>query len=1117
MKPIKLTLSGLNSYIEEQTIDFATLSSRGLFGIFGPTGCGKSTLLDGMTIALYGYEGIARSTKEFINTAVDKAYIRFEFELNGEEGRQRFIIERSIKRKGEGITTDYVRFQSFDQGGNGLELLDKTREVNERIVDLLGLTAADFTRSVVLPQGKFSDFLTLGGKERRDMLERILNLREYGGALTDKVRKSDRRLEKMEHLATGELERYADVTPETLKEQETLLEGQKATLEKSEGLWRDLTKKTQTLEQEFQWTQAFDQASRERKILEGQSEAIEAEEKNLHMAREAQKIVPILRQLQSTEQSLVKTTTSVKDLEKQESTQAQTRSRIQKQWLDHQDQWSQQQAWLVKEDLLLKQAKEASEKADGLQEKRLKLLDDYKREKISVKAHSEQLKTLVDQEGKLQEEMIALESWETAHTQETSSLKDLQAGAQLEQEHKRLREKEKEAFTAIQEVADKHKQVAANLKRQRDQGKWVRLEILNHEIEQLEKELGDLDKEVVQGQERLEQTRVHLAKSENQYQEWAKAREDNLRDTILQDLSLHLLDQTPCPLCGSEDHPHVYQARPVEQVDTVLGLSLEEDMQAARIAIEKLKLGLDQLEVRRGQIKELLVASDPLDREALANLRAHHGQRMNWREEGLLDRLEKDLQAQTILLSNTETTLDHRKKQVEEFRAEGQVCQEKLLVLRQGTALEEESHQSFSERLIQAEKLEEALVNNRKQQKVLQKQARALKEDLEVLRPKVEAGNRLLSDIKRDGEQIRVQLDDLQNKLVDLLGENTLYQAQSIWSQRKVDWTQAHEALEEVSKTTEKSYQDLVTRLATVRGQLVKDQGALALVEEDLLSALKESTFDNRQAVEAHVLSPEKQKEMAEAIQHHKQQMAIFKSREKDLSEKLGSRRVTADQLSQVKEESSQAEKAYRELHQRVATLIEQVKQKREDLKTLSSILERLSQVRSVRAVLDQILKLIKGNRFVEFVAMRHLRYIALEASDRLMDITSHRYSLELDDKGNFIICDHYSGGVRRDTNTLSGGETFLAALSLSLALSSQIQLKGKSTLEFFFLDEGFGTLDHGLLDIVMSSLEKLWNEQMAVGIITHVEELKNRVPIQLVVEPAIAGVKGTTTKIEMT
>ena len=65
MRPIRLEISGLNSYIEKQVVDFSELTSRGLFGIFGKTGSGKSTILDAITIAMYG--NISRDTKEYIN------------------------------------------------------------------------------------------------------------------------------------------------------------------------------------------------------------------------------------------------------------------------------------------------------------------------------------------------------------------------------------------------------------------------------------------------------------------------------------------------------------------------------------------------------------------------------------------------------------------------------------------------------------------------------------------------------------------------------------------------------------------------------------------------------------------------------------------------------------------------------------------------------------------------------------------------------------------------------------------------------------------------------------------------------------------------------------------
>ena len=115
----------------------------------------------------------------------------------------------------------------------------------------------------------------------------------------------------------------------------------------------------------------------------------------------------------------------------------------------------------------------------------------------------------------------------------------------------------------------------------------------------------------------------------------------------------------------------------------------------------------------------------------------------------------------------------------------------------------------------------------------------------------------------------------------------------------------------------------------------------------------------------------------------------------------------------------------------------------------------------------------------------------------------------------DFIMRDNMNGGQRRSVDSLSGGETFLTSLSLALALSSQIQLKGNNPLEFFFLDEGFGTLDENLLEVVMSSLERIHNDKLKVGIISHVESIKNRVPVKLLITPAEAGMGGSKVKIE--
>ena len=184
------------------------------------------------------------------------------------------------------------------------------------------------------------------------------------------------------------------------------------------------------------------------------------------------------------------------------------------------------------------------------------------------------------------------------------------------------------------------------------------------------------------------------------------------------------------------------------------------------------------------------------------------------------------------------------------------------------------------------------------------------------------------------------------------------------------------------------------------------------------------------------------------------------------------------------------------------------------NLKKVKELQKQLDESEHKLELLKEIEKLLQGKRFVEFVAKNQLEYIVIEASKRLDIMTKGRYVLEIDDNLNFVIRDNYNGGLRRSIKTLSGGETFLTSLALALALSSQIQLKGSAPLEFFFLDEGFGSLDSELLDIVIESLEKLHSEKLSVGIISHVEELKNRVPVKLLVTPNDGG-NGSKISIE--
>jgi exonuclease SbcC len=155
---------------------------------------------------------------------------------------------------------------------------------------------------------------------------------------------------------------------------------------------------------------------------------------------------------------------------------------------------------------------------------------------------------------------------------------------------------------------------------------------------------------------------------------------------------------------------------------------------------------------------------------------------------------------------------------------------------------------------------------------------------------------------------------------------------------------------------------------------------------------------------------------------------------------------------------------------------------------------------------------MLKSNKFLEFIASEYLQEICLAASKTLLSLTGGRYFLKYEEK-EFKVGDNLDGGNLRAVKTLSGGETFLVSLSLALSLSAAICAKSLRPIEFFFLDERFGTLDGQLVETVMDVLGKL-SKSFAVGLISHVEELKHRIDNKIVVTGATES-HGSTVRVE--
>src|SRR5690606_24210867 len=143
---------------------------------------------------------------------------------------------------------------------------------------------------------------------------------------------------------------------------------------------------------------------------------------------------------------------------------------------------------------------------------------------------------------------------------------------------------------------------------------------------------------------------------------------------------------------------------------------------------------------------------------------------------------------------------------------------------------------------------------------------------------------------------------------------------------------------------------------------------------------------------------------------------------------------------------------------------------------------------------------MFKGNGFVNYVSSIHLHRLCEIANQRFHRLTKNQLSLVINENNEFEIIDYLNDGRRRSAKTLSGGQAFQASLCLALALAENIQSLNKADKNFFFIDEGFGTQDSESINTVFDTLQYLHQENRVVGIISHVEELKERMPRSITV-----------------
>ncbi len=1011
MIPIQLTIKGLYSYQEKQTIDFTKLTAAGLFGIFGTVGSGKSSILEAITFAVYGRTDRLNLSGDnryynMMNLKSNELLIDFIFETGKDQTACRATVKgRRNSKKFEDVKT--LERSAYQKSGNEWHPIDCAK-----LEQAIGLSYDNFKRTIIIPQGQFQEFLQLGNKDRTQMMKELFNLAkfEFYYRVTSLETKNNAQKQNTE----GKLQQLGIIEPEQVR----LFQAQLTKLEEEiKELNRKFSEMQQTEEQLRklrELAQKISDAEKNLKNLQEQEHEFQALEKKIMQYDQC--VVQFKHLLGSLQETRMKK----KEREKRIHTDS--------------EKLKAEEVEIKRLTKLLEEIKPAYEKRQELKKKaeeltrliQLKALEEtIEKETNRLKKGAEVLDETVQQLEMLKKEKQQLEA---TIKEQRSTIPDLAL------------------LSAIKAwYIDKHNLGEQLLETEKELEKYVRQE------QEIKKEfLKILTAPVFEKLTKEEDytTCIRHLKAETlkikDEQKELNEQESHFRvKSRLKSYAEELEEGKPCPLCGSVHHPELFKT--------------EDNEDALAELISKQKACEQQLE----QISELSNRLSILDSR----------QRTIQRNQKELNQKKKEQQQKTAA---------HDQQFVwEEYREE--------------------------------EKLDEAFLQAKQVQSGLKKQESALEELAKKVDQKEKNKERYQSELEKIKTSLTVHQTELKTtgRHLQLIRPEQYRQTPvALIGEEKNNLLKEHRRIENVFAENSNSLLERTKQKDTLNGSLAANRRELEQ-EQSTIEQLK-NRLDEQLAKSSFTSVEEVSRILSEPLdtEAEKQKVARFKDRLlrcKSLLQQLLSE--TGDRVYD--------DKAYSNLVKEIAVLKEQITQKNQEQGKTAELLKKLQKDLETRAVLRKELEqlevreeniktmksLFKASGFVNYISSVYLQNLCNAANDRFFQLTRQKLSLEITPDNNFQVRDFMNGGKIRSVKTLSGGQTFQAALSLALALADNIQKITESNQNFFFLDEGFGSLDKESLNIVFDTLKSLRKENRIVGVISHVEEMQQEIDVHLRIE----------------
>ncbi|PMR72489.1 AAA family ATPase [Billgrantia endophytica] len=1088
MKILAVRLENLASLAGRHVLDFTQppLADAGLFAITGPTGAGKSTLLDALCLALYGNTPRLRGARQdqarlpdvgdsdvtsfdprtLLRRGAAGGYAEVDFlGQDGHRYRARWAVRRA-RDKAEG------RLQAAEQSLTDLEdgriLTAQKREFDRLLPEVLGLTFEQFTRAVLLAQSEFAAFLKADDNDRSDLLERLTGTTEYSDISIAAYRRA-REAKKCVDALEARLADDLPADPDT-----------RATLERSaddaERQLHAIQQEAQRLEADKQWHEMDERLLRA--YVEGRQQQQHAETHWQTLA-EARADREWRRRLAPQRHRLLRQAALPNEIAALEDAHRQTLK-------------------------ALEQAKAAQQAAGQARDRAAQQLDAAIQARHQADPTLHQAREYTQALATLEQQLTELESQHHDCRQQAERLAGQRREAEARQlEHKRKRD---EWQATLRQLMGNHERLdAARQAAQRAHGQAAHRSLALGELESrwqearranlAQRQLGErmvLDEErraelTALGKvarERLDERERHYRTLHDVIERSRAARSESvirLRET--------LQEGEPCPVCGGVEHPFRHRPPVSPEAAQLAAQQAQEEQQLgeARQTWEQAQRERNDLE---GEYRAVMAA--------MARCRQELQQTDSRLAQAQQALAEHPLYAELTAIDATERDawLAYQRRVSDDEREHG-----------------ERTLQALARAEAELAPLEEALRQDELGLAQLEARRTALEEELgkraERLPP------------------LHQQRSDLTATLRTLLGEHASVDAwqqaletrqESARQQRDQAIEGCHGAEREQARLTQRvnheaeRIEQLIREGATLERELTDWRQAHPQLDDITLARLLVQPEAEAEREERELANADEARQRTEASLAERRHALIEHRREQTLTDvangdeallgeevavEIGNRRealvaerqVLAPKLEEAQQTRDEAVHARRDDDRRRAR--QQAGQAERDA-------ARAEQVRWGR--ISELIGSADGKAFRRIAQAYNLELLLDHANAHLANLAPRYRLVRGGSPLGMLVIDHDMGDEQRSAHSLSGGETFLVSLALALGLASMTS--GNLVIESLFIDEGFGSLDPQSLALAMEALDGLQAQGRRVGVISHIQEMHERIPVQIKVEP---------------